>query len=62
MMRSKPYVVTVMTKLLNGTWDKVCYRYSRAEDMIYYAGYYVDLAEQRLQDGEIVDYQVSYPG
>lgn len=60
MMRSKPYVVTVMIKFLDGTWDKKCYRYSTPHDMIWYADYYVNFYEMERLEGEIVDYEVSY--
>ena len=60
MLRSRPYVVTVMRKWLDNSWDTVSYRYSTVEDMIYYAGYYVDLMNELVENGEILDYQVSY--
>ena len=59
-MKSMPYVLTVMIKAENGAWNKVCYRYATPEDMIYYASYFTGLCEERLNDGTIVDYEISY--
>lgn len=56
------YVVTELRKekVEDEFYTKIEHVYDNPQDMIYYADYLADVAEQDMKDGKIVDFQIEY--